>query len=173
MANYVEKISAYEIFTILWPGVLVTWCILFVLGVNINLNSLTSLVIFVCLAYFMGVLISRFGALIVEPIIKKFGWVEWSDDYYLAEKNDPKITTLLKNLNMYRNLLALDVLCTSVAIYGLRGGVFGLDCFVEIVSISIALFIIFGASYSRQSKQIVKRINFVKKGNKNEKNGSL
>ena len=62
--------------------------------------------------YFVGFIISRFGSLVLEPLLKKVKWIEFApySDFLDAEKADSKVTILSETNNYIRSLLSATVL---------------------------------------------------------------
>ena len=60
--------------------------------------------------YFMGLVISRIGSLMIEPTLKKVGFLKSADysKFVLASKTDNKLDVLSETNNMYRTLCALS-----------------------------------------------------------------
>lgn len=171
-----DKFSGYEFLATLFPGILFAIYIVDLYGIEpkINYNLISQAIVSIAIMYFFGVVISRIGSLVIEPIARKVGLVKWNNDYYEAEKENNKIITLLKDLNMYRNLISLLFLlilatiikrCTSVSMSEL-------EFFIRLIILA-ALFVLFTFSYRKQSLSINTRINNTRKENKNEKNGSI
>lgn len=76
MKDLLDKISSYNIFNYLLPGVVFVAIA----------NSLTKynfiqedIVIGVFLYYFIGLVISRIGSVVIEPIMKWSGFVKFSE----------------------------------------------------------------------------------------------
>lgn len=117
LKQIVDKISSYNIFNNLYPGILLSflWKILF----DINLlsdNWFENLI----LLYFIGMVTSRIGSVIIKPIMKKIRIKKKSllrfapySDYERASKEDPLVATLSETNNTYRTLLSCFI-CTFV-----------------------------------------------------------
>ena len=116
MKYFLEKLSSYNIFNYLLPGVLFV-------GIAEKLTSYSfihdNLLIGLFLYYFMGLIISRIGSLIVEPVLKfiKFIRFEGYKDYAVASKLDPKVSLLSEQNNMYRTLCSLFIVLILFKIY--------------------------------------------------------
>lgn len=117
LKQIVDKISSYNIFNNLYPGILLSylWKLLF----DINLlsdNWFENLI----LMYFIGMVTSRIGSVIIEPIMKKIRIKKKTllqfapySDYEIASKEDPLVATLSETNNTYRTLLSCFI-CTFV-----------------------------------------------------------
>ena len=161
MKELLDKITSYNLFNHLFPGVVFVSA-LYATGLTKFVTDHPILGAFIC--YFIGMIISRIGSIIVEPVLKKF--VTWSDysDYVEASKIDTKIDILLEGNNTYRTVISGLILygITLVALY------FNDEYkLVEQYPLSarlglvIILTILFFVSYKKQTDYIVKRINKV------------
>ena len=119
MEKLLEKLSSYNIFNYLFPGMI--FCILLEKTTSYSIIQ-ENIVIDVFLAYFIGLLISRISSLIIEPLLKKVKFVKFAEykDFVLASENDSKIELLSESNNMYRVfislfflLLIISFLCSS------------------------------------------------------------
>jgi hypothetical protein len=68
-----------------------------------------NLVLGVFVYYFVGLVISRMGSLVVEPVLTKISFLVFVDyaEYVKASRADPKIDVLGEVNNMYRTLVAM------------------------------------------------------------------
>lgn len=112
MKDLLEKLSSYNIFNYLFPGVLVA-----VLGTAISSFDLLAddIVVGVFLYYFYGLVVSRIGSLVLEPILKKARVVRFAPyaDFVTASRIDDKIEMLSEQNNVYRTL-ASTFLCLTL-----------------------------------------------------------
>ena len=71
------------------------------------------------LYYFIGLIISRIGSLILEPFLKLIKFVRFADyeDYVMASKSDPKIDLFSEQNNMYRTLCSLFIMLILFKIF--------------------------------------------------------
>lgn len=157
MSEILDKLSSYNIFNYLLPG------ILFV----VILDKLTSysliqdnLVIGAFVYYFIGLVLSRFGSLIIEPTLKKISFLKFADykDFVIASKNDQKIDIFSETNNMYRTFCSMFILLLLIKLYQFIN-----FKFVQISELSpyiliFLLLIMFLASYRKQTVYITKRI---------------
>lgn len=157
MESILEKLSSYNLFNYLLPGVVL--CIIADRYFDIPLLQ-DSIINGLFLYYFIGLVTSRFGSIVLEPIFKKFKIIELAaySDFLRAVKNDPKIETLSETNNMYRSILsALVILCLLVLVDKIVHEYEILSSFFKYASLP-ALLILFGLSYRKQSEYIAKRI---------------
>lgn len=155
MKEILDKITSYNLFNYLLPG------ILFVFGVSLFTQySLIqeNLVFGIFLYYFIGLVISRFGSVVIEPLLKIFIKFSKHDDYIVASKNDPKIEILLLENNMHRTFIAMLFLFLLVKFYEYLSVSFhtlNTNLFLILVILLIILFIF---SYRKQVGYIRSRV---------------
>ena len=110
MKELLDKLSSYNIFNYLFPGIISC----------VASESLTTQVVLlqqdlvhgVFIYYLVGLVISRFGSLVLQPLLKKTGFIRFSNyqEYIEASKEDEKIGVFLETSNMYRTLSATFLL---------------------------------------------------------------
>ncbi len=170
LKQIVDKISSYNIFNNLYPGVIFCYLLKAILGINIiSDNWFENLILF----YFIGMVISRIGSVIIEPIMKKIRIKKKSllqfapySDYERASKEDPLVATLSETNNTYRTLLSCFI-CTFV---------FKICDVINNVCIEnkftffqenqdwialVLLIILFGFSYVKQTSYVRKRVESI------------
>jgi hypothetical protein len=157
MKELLDKISSYNLFNYLFPGVVYAvimeyWTKTTLIQENILASAF--------LLYFIGLVISRMGSLIIEPILKKIGFVKFADysDFVKLEKDDKKLEILSEANNMYRTLTSLFLIILMSKAYFLIAGKYDFQGQTNIWVISISLFILFLFSYRKQTSYITKRI---------------
>ena len=161
MSELITKLSSYNLFNYLFPGVIYIVLLEYWTSVKIDqedyfLNGF--------LAYFIGLVISRFGSLVIEPILRKFNFLDFTDytDFVKAEKEDDKIHVLSEANNTYRTLLALFVVLISSKLFLILSEWLCL-CNQDILStVAVALLFMFLFSYRKQTNYITKRIKTYK-----------
>lgn len=157
MSEVLEKISSYNIFNYLFPGAVFAAIATKATQFSfVHENVLISIFVY----YFIGLVISRVGSLVFEPVLKKWNFVEFKPycEYVAACENDKKIEVLLETANMYRTLLALFfmlLLCILVAYID--------RAFPDVsgplrLASLVALLFLFLFSYRKQSKFVAERI---------------
>ena len=154
----IQKISSYNIFNYLLPGV--------VFVVFFEMISLTSLVqenIIVGLFayYFIGMVISRVGSLIIEPTLKKLKILKFAPYkcYVRASKADKKIELLSEVNNTYRTVISLFLILILTVLLEYTELYLLLNSSLNLLIIFIIIFIIFIFSYLKQTDYITKRID--------------
>lgn len=168
----IEKISSYNIFNNLYPGILFIYLLKFMFGINIlSDNWLEDLIIF----YFVGMVLSRIGSIIIEPIMKKIKVIKYApySDYVKASSIEPLVDTLSEVNNTYRTLLSTFI-CAFVCKLGITINEICLKNKITILQENrdwiflILLILLFSFSYVKQTDYVRKRIESVlKKENSN------
>jgi len=157
MKELLDKLSTYNIFNYLFPGVL----FVVILSKISNYNLLQEDIITgAFIYYFIGLIVSRVGSLCIEPFLKWIKFIKYSDykKYLSASKEDSKIELFSEINNMYRTLCSLFLLLLLIKIY--ETYLAGLKFFESYDSILIVLLLllIFLFSYRKQTKYISKRV---------------
>lgn len=157
MKEFLDKLSTYNIFNYLFPGVL----FVVILSKISNYNLLQEDIITgAFLYYFIGLIVSRVGSLFIEPFLKWIKFLKFSDykKFISASKEDSKIELFSEVNNMYRTLCSLFFLLSLTKFYE--------TCLAELsffenfdsIFIVVLLLLLFLFSYRKQTKYITKRI---------------
>jgi hypothetical protein len=158
MKEIMEKISSYNLFNYLLPGALFA-----VIAERISDYKIVQkdTVIGLLLYYFIGLVISRVGSLIVEPISKRVGFVVFSDynDFVRASQDDAKIELFSEINNMYRTLCSLFVVLLVLKIYSVAESACGFIKDWGIYGVLILLLTMFLFAYRKQTEYIRKRVS--------------
>ena len=161
MKDIIDKLTSYNLFNYLFPGVL--FSILATKFANINL-IFDNLFIGAFAYYFVGLVISRFGSIIIEPILKLTKILKFADytDFIEASKKDPKIEVLSESNNMFRTIVSMLVLLfLTIGFQFLAGKWEFFKNSQNEVFLSLS-FLLFLFSYRKQTNYIVKRIKLSK-----------
>ena len=93
MKDSLDKLSSYNVFNYLFPGVVVA-----ALGTAVSSFRLVvdDIVVGVFVYYFYGLVVSRIGSLILEPVLKRLKIVRFAPyaDFVAASTVDDKLETL-------------------------------------------------------------------------------
>jgi len=161
MEKIIDKISTYNLFNYLLPGVLFV-----VLAKSFLFIDLTQgdIVLDVFIYYFIGLVVSRFGSLVIEALLKKIEFLKFAkhEDFVTASRNDPKIEILSQENNMYRTFIAMFTLLLLLKLYFYIRIVYP---FLQNLDLYILIFlplVMFLYSYRKQTAYIFKRINSTK-----------
>lgn len=162
----IEKISKYNLFNYLLPGFI--FIIFISKTTKFDLIELLNenIIIILFLAYFTGTIISRFGSLIVEPVLKKIKFIKIAGypKYLEALKKDNKLDDLSAENNTYRTYTSLFfiILLLHLAIFILK--YFSLQINNLGIILPVFLFALFLFSYKKQTSYIENRVNKNLKG---------
>jgi len=158
MNDIIDKISSYNILNYLLPGTLFA-----VISDAYSSYSFVQddLFVGVFAYYFIGLVISRVGSLVIEPLLKNVGFLKFADyDKFLAaSKVDEKLDQLSEANNMYRTICSLFVFVLGLLVFDavasrvpyLRDG--------APYVVAVVLLVLFIFSYRKQTRYIVKRVN--------------
>lgn len=158
MKELLNKLSSYNLFNYLLPGI-----IFVIIASKITRYSLVQedLLTGAFLYYFIGLVISRFGSLAVEPFLKSISFINFADykDFVIASKKDDKLELLSEVNNTYRTLCSLLILLFLLKIYETIELAFPFLQKCSVIILLILLITMFLFSYRKQTKYIAKRIN--------------
>lgn len=157
MKELLDKLSSYNIFNFLLPGIVFALLSKEVTGIDLS-NDNVLLGIF--LYYFYGLIVSRIGSLVIESLLKAIRFIKFSSysDFIKASKVDNKIDLLLESNNMYRTLLSLVFCFFLLGFYSyLENKMPGIkDIRYILFGIFITVILLF--SYKKQTNYIVQRV---------------
>lgn len=151
MSELLQKLSTYNIFNYLFPGVV--FVILLNRYTEINL-VVDDVILGIFLYYFFGLVLSRIGSILIEPALRCTKIVEFSDyaRFIRASKLDDKIELLSEVNNMHRTIIAMLVVLLAISIC--NGSV---TCLLTTGLLGIVT--LFVLSYRKQTSFITKRID--------------
>lgn len=160
MKDIFDKISSYNFFNYLFPGVVFALIVENILEYKlVQTDIITGFFVY----YFIGLIISRFGSLIIEPTLKKINFLKFSnyEDFVNSSRKDEKIELLSEVNNTYRTLVSMLViiLCMIIIEFITRKFPFLKD--LDPIILIIILLIMFLYSYKKQTNYITKRINAI------------
>ncbi len=157
MKDLIEKLSTYNLFNYLFPGI--------VFAVILNATTQYSLlqenlILGFFVYYFVGLIISRFGSLVIEPLLKKLSFLKFSNynDFVAASKKDGKIELLSEVNNMYRTICSLLILLIVLKLYEQIEIHFSILRDWDAYILILLLLSMFLFSYKKQTNYITKRI---------------
>jgi hypothetical protein len=160
MKDLLDKLSSYNIFNYLLPGI-----IFVILAEALTSFSFVQkdIILGVFLYYFIGLVISRIGSLVIEPLLKLTKFVRFAayPDFVAASKMDEKLDVLSEANNMYRTLCSLFFLLIFVKVYERIAGIFPAMSKWRTEILVASLFLLFCFSYRKQTQYITKRVETV------------
>ncbi|MDF2700960.1 MAG: hypothetical protein K0Q49_2524 [Haloplasmataceae bacterium] len=107
-----EKLSSYNLLNYLLPGVVTAVIASKITSYNfLQANILEGVFYY----YFIGMIVSRFGSLIIEPLLIKIKFIKFAkySDFLSACSKDSKLEIMSEVNNTYRSLLSA-FLCISI-----------------------------------------------------------
>ncbi|WP_276867745.1 hypothetical protein [Enorma massiliensis] len=159
MSEIIQKISAYDLMNTLIPGGVLLY-VLQLFG-YIDLQTVNAFVE-LTLAYFLGLIGSRVGSLLLEPIAIKCGLVQRDYPAFIrAQKVDDKITALSAVANMYRTLASSALMVAVLVLFEL----FPAEC--RIVAGGLCCLVLFLCAWIKQEHYVNKRIELNLEDGKN------
>lgn len=169
----IDKISDYNLFNYFFPGLIFVVFSPNFIRDNLLLYFNKNIVIFLFLIYFIGLIISRVGSIIIIPLLKKIKFIEYSNykDFIIASKKDSKIELLSQENNVFRTLLSLFFLLLIISFVD---NLYYRYCFIQNninTFFFIFCFLLFLFSLKKQTNFIKKRVGYFSK--KYEKNSNF
>lgn len=162
-----DKLSSYNFLNNLIPGSIFCYLLQHICSVDILSNStVENLFIY----YFVGMVISRVGSIVIEPLAKATRMVSYAEynDYIVASKLDHKIEMLLETNNLYRTIASGELLIIIIKLYIIaEQNIENLSIFTPYI-IAVALLIVFLLSFRKQTEYIKKRVNKAIEDNRSE-----
>ena len=157
MNDLLAKISSYNIFNYLLPGAVFVAISQPWTGYSFDQ---TNLVVAAFVYYFMGMVISRIGSLVVEPIAKKSSFVKFSaySDFVKASQKDTKLETLSEANNTYRTLCGLFLAVIALKLYSLGEQAIPALIVWRVYILTVFLLVLFAASYKKQTRYVFERV---------------
>jgi hypothetical protein len=159
MKEIIDKISSYNLFNYLFPGI-----IFVILLREITEYDLVQENNFLggFLYYFIGLVISRFGSLVIGEILqsKKLKFIKFADytDFVIASDKDKKIELFSEINNMYRTLISLFCLLLLSKFYQFISNWLNISENLSFILLIIVLIVLFVFSYRKQTGFVVKRV---------------
>lgn len=115
--------------------------------------------------YFIGLIISRVGSLIIEPLLKKTKLLNYADykDFVICSKCDSKLDLFLEINNMYRTLISMLLLLMLLIGYQSLSEFIPFIRNIQDILLLLCLLLLFIFSYKKQTNYITKRIKNINK----------
>ena len=164
MDKVIDKLSAYNIFTNLFPGVIYCFLVDKFFGIPLIQNDL---VLAAFLYYFCGMVISRISSVVVEPLLKKANFVRFADykKYVVALAKDEQIGVLLEASNANRSVVALLVCVLATGGWVAAASAFpSMNTHAHYILLA-CLLVLFVFAYRKQMQYIVARVELHKDKN--------
>lgn len=157
MNTLLDKISSYNLFNYLLPGVLFA-----ALGERITDYKLiqSDIVVGLFVYYFIGLVISRIGSLVLAPLLSGIRFIQFAPypDFVRASKADPIVPILSEQNNTYRTLSALILCLVALKLYEYVVCWLGMTATTSMTVFLGFLFVVFLLAHRKQTKFITDRI---------------
>jgi hypothetical protein len=158
MKEILAKISSYNIFNYLFPGAVFGFLADTIQILHLPKGDLATLLL---LYYFIGMVVSRLGSVILEPMLKRAKFLKYADygKYVTACEKDAQIITLVESSNTYRTLTSvfLALPLTAMGYYVAESLAFG--ALTRHMILIAFLLILFLFSFRKQSGYVLKRVS--------------
>lgn len=157
MKELLDKLSSYNIFNYLFPGVVFVVLLSKITPYNfVQQNFIVGAFLY----YFIGLIISRIGSIFIEPILKKTKFVKFSDypSFVRVSKIDSKLDILSEVNNMYRTICSLIFIIIIILAYEKLSQYFSFLKEYNSFILLLFLLVLFLLSYKKQTEYINKRI---------------
>jgi len=142
MKEIIDKISSYNLFNYLFPGII--FVILLREITNFDLiqenNFIGSF-----LYYFIGLVVSRFGSLVIGYLLQKMTFINFADysEYVFATDKDNKIELFSEINNMYRTIISMLMLLLLAKGWQSINSYFAFSQNTSLILLIISLIILF------------------------------
>ena len=159
----IEKLSQYNFLTNILPGSVLCIILQYVIGYDIIPEDYYQAgVIF----YFVGMVNSRVGSLIVEPFLKYVNILRFAkyDKFIDAERKDSKVSTLSQENNTFRSYTSVMVVVLLAYLYENFLSVYEFVRTNQTVLMVMALLVLFICSYVKQTNYVRKRVEYLTDG---------
>jgi magnesium-transporting ATPase (P-type) len=157
MNELLSKLSSYNLFNHLLPGIIFAVLAGEIIHYPIVQRDILTKAF---LYYFLGLVVSRFGSLVIEPLLKRLSFVRFGDykDFIAASKKDAQLEVLSEANNTYRTLSSLFSLLLMLKVYVKIEGRFPFLREWDATILAVLLLVMFLFSYRKQTSYITKRI---------------
>jgi hypothetical protein len=157
MKELLDKLSSYNLFNYLLPG---TVFVAAAQRISEHRFKDDNVVIEMFVYYFIGLVISRLGSLVLEPLFKKTKFVAYAPypDFVRASAQDSRIEILSEQNNMFRTLCALFLALLGLKCVDLVASWFGASTGVAWPLTCGALFVMFAFAYRKQTRYVKQRV---------------
>lgn len=158
----IDKLSQYNFLTNILPGTVLCIILKYLVGYDLIPDDYYQAGI---VFYFVGMVNSRVGSLVIEPILKAISWVKFApySEFLRAEKEDAKLTILSQENNVFRSYISLMFISILGYIYKNCSLYLRLSLNNESLVLIVILFVLFLFAYKKQTSFVRKRVeNFIK-----------
>lgn len=157
MKELLDKLSSYNLFNYLLPGVIFVLISKAFTGYDFTqADNLVGIFLY----YFIGMIVSRVGSIVIGPFLQKITFVKYADykKFVIASKKDEKVNLFSEINNTYRTIIAMLVLLFVLKFYKYAELKFAISAETSFSFAVILILIMFLFSYRKQTSFIIKRI---------------
>lgn len=157
MDKFLNKLSEYHFIQSLVPGMIFTYCSKIFYGINFLTDKPVYDFIVILI---IGLIISRIGSIIVEPLLRKVKILNFCKytDYIEASQKDSLIKNLSETNNLYRVIIATFLVLLIEKLYLIISEKFVCLNNWTYLIISILMVVLFIFSYRKQTNYIKQRV---------------
>ena len=157
MNDLVKQISSYNLFNYLLPGAV--FCVISQESASVPLvqENLFSAFFFY---YFIGLVISRIGSIVVEPALRFLKFIQHPEykEFVQAETKDNKIGLLSEMNNVYRTMGSLGLCLAAYPCLMWIVDFLSIDPYMRYVALGAFLAGVFFLAHRKQTEFVKKRI---------------
>lgn len=157
MVDLLSKISSYDLFNYLLTGI-----IFVILADKFTCYSFIQkdIAIGLFLYYFIGLIISRIGSLVIEPFLIFVSFIKFEPykNFLTASERDNKLELLSEVNNTYRTFCSLFVIILLLKLYDWIQSKIPAIKDLNFTLLLVLMLVIFLLSYRKQTGFIIKRI---------------
>lgn len=161
LSDLLDKLTSYNLFNYLLPGAVFAYFAESSFQIKLVPDDLITAAF---VYYFLGLVVSRFGSLVLEPLLIKLRFVQFESyaDFLSASQKDSKIEVLVEASNMYRTFVSTMVLLLFLATYlKLEATYPFLHEWRELIG-GMTLALVFLFAYKKQTDYILERVRNLK-----------
>ena len=161
MNEVISKLSSYNLFNNLLPGIIFSAMIEQFTHYSLIQDNL---LIGVFLYYFIGLILSRVGSIVIEPFLKWIKFLKFAEykDFVEASKKDGKIEIFSEQNNMYRTFIAMLLLFLILRAYEVLSLIYPIFESLGEYILLFSILLLFLISYKKQTSYIRKRVTINK-----------
>lgn len=163
-----DKFSQYNFLTNILPGTVLCIILKYLVGYDLIPDDYYQAGI---VFYFVGMVNSRVGSLVVGPILKAMSWVKFApySEFLKAEKEDAKLTILSQENNVYRSYVSVMFIAVMGYVYKNISFDWGQFIKDEPLVLAVFLLVLFLFAYRKQTSFVRKRVEEFMKNSKEDK----
>ncbi len=157
MKEIIDKLSSYNIFNYLVPGVVFAALAEYLTQFKFIHNDI---IVAAFIFYFIGMIVSRIGSLVIEPLLKWCSFLRFSDyaDYITAAQKDPQIEILSESNNSYRTYCSLFMMLIFLKGYEALAENYSFFKNSSPYLLLVGILVLFLFAYRKQTRYVSERV---------------